>query len=179
VHAHDITGDGLPPDTFDLVHVRWMLFWLAPDARDAALRQIVTTMRPGGWLLAEEPDFLPMLSSPAVPEPLRSVNAAHVALIEKISGQVDPRYGSMLLRDLAEHGLDDLSSAGRTHVIRPGDPATGFNWLGLALRRVRQPLVDSGACSDAEFAQAVEQFEDPAATMLFPLTMAGWARRPA
>jgi trans-aconitate methyltransferase len=55
VLRHDITAEELP-NGFDLVHARWLVEWL-PDKR-GALARMAATLRPGGWLLVEEPDFV-------------------------------------------------------------------------------------------------------------------------
>jgi trans-aconitate methyltransferase len=52
---HDITAEDLPSG-FDLVHARWLVEWL-PD-KPLALRRMMSTLRPGGVLLIEEPDFV-------------------------------------------------------------------------------------------------------------------------
>src|SRR5262245_59306786 len=53
---HDILYDELPEGAFDLVHARAGLEHL--PARQAALRRLVTTLTPGGWLLVEDGDFV-------------------------------------------------------------------------------------------------------------------------
>ena len=53
---HDILNDELPEGSFDLVHARAVLEHL--PARQEALRQLVTTLTPGGWLLVEDADFV-------------------------------------------------------------------------------------------------------------------------
>jgi trans-aconitate methyltransferase len=52
VRRHDITRDALERDRFDLVHVRAVLEHL-PE-RDAILGHLVASLKPGGWLLAED-----------------------------------------------------------------------------------------------------------------------------
>jgi hypothetical protein len=52
----DAFASALPARSFDLVHAR---FVLAPLGRDAELAvQVETLVKPGGWILLEEPDGL-------------------------------------------------------------------------------------------------------------------------
>jgi trans-aconitate methyltransferase len=43
------------------VHARWLVEWL-PDKR-LALRRMASALRPGGFLLIEEPDFVTIYES--------------------------------------------------------------------------------------------------------------------
>ena len=54
VRTHDIVRDSLPEDAFDLVHARALLIHLVD--RGAALRHMVQALKPGGWLVVEEPE---------------------------------------------------------------------------------------------------------------------------
>jgi SAM-dependent methyltransferase len=50
----DLTTADLPAGAFDLVHARAVLAHLS--SREAVLEKLVACLRPGGWLLIEEPD---------------------------------------------------------------------------------------------------------------------------
>jgi SAM-dependent methyltransferase len=167
---HDIAADPLPAGEFDVAHVRWTLFWLSPEHRDAAVRRMISSLRPGGVLVAEEPDFVSLLESP-LPEPLRTVVVEHVRLVERVSRDVDVTYGRKLFPDLFAVGLSDITTVGRTHVIQPQVEATGASWLRFALERVREPMIVAGAVSNEEFGQAMDQFDEPATAISFPITM--------
>jgi len=56
IRVHDVLADDLPSAAFDLVHVRLLLAWL-PEPR-AALERVRRALKPGGWLVAEELDFV-------------------------------------------------------------------------------------------------------------------------
>jgi SAM-dependent methyltransferase len=55
VLRHDVTADGFPPGSFDLVHARAVLMHI--PARMATLQRMVSWLAPGGWLLVEDGDF--------------------------------------------------------------------------------------------------------------------------
>src|SRR5262249_40873093 len=55
IRRADIGTDELESGRFDLVHVRCVLMHV--QQRTRALAKIVRALKPGGWLLVEEPDF--------------------------------------------------------------------------------------------------------------------------
>src|SRR5436190_23796145 len=64
IRVHDVLGDELPEDEFDLVHLRLVLAWL-PDP-SAALRRLLSALKPSGLLVAEEMDFVSVAVDPRV-----------------------------------------------------------------------------------------------------------------
>ena len=176
VWQRDVTTDDLPGAAFDVVHARWILFWLSPAGRQAALDSMLTALRPGGVLLAEEPDFCTLLESP-LPEPLRTVIVEHVNLITVISNDVDVTYGRALFGDLKARARADITTAGRSHIIQSDRPETGGPWLRFAIERLQDQLIGTGAVSAEEYDQAIRQFDQPGTVIQFPLTMAVCAHR--
>src|SRR6266702_4930499 len=63
IQRHDIGTDPLPAQTFDVIHARLVLIHV--PAREVALEQMVTALKPGGWLIGE--DFDPPLIDPGYP----------------------------------------------------------------------------------------------------------------
>lgn len=175
VWQHDISSGQLPTAEFDVVHVRWTLFWLPPAGRRIAIEAMLRSLKPSGWLLAEEPDFLTLLHSP-LPEPLKTVIVEHVKLITAISGDVDPTYGRVLFGDLRASGAIDITTVGRTHIIQSERHETGGPWLRFALERLRDQLIGAGVVSSGEFDEAMRQFDLPGTALFFPVTMAVRAR---
>ncbi len=55
VRRHDVRADTFPERSFDLVHARAVLMHIADDPD--VLRRMGSWLRPGGWLVLEEPDF--------------------------------------------------------------------------------------------------------------------------
>lgn len=54
VRRCDFTRDDVEPASYDLVHSRLLLMHLSDPAE--VLRRMAAALRPGGWLVAEEPD---------------------------------------------------------------------------------------------------------------------------
>jgi len=175
VRRHDILSDALPAAHFDLVHVRWVLCWL-PAPREA-LARLARALRPGGWPVAEEPDFVTLFHASA-PETFRKVATATPRLAQTMSG-ADPEYGRRLCDDVRAQGLTDIQADGRMPMLRGGTPVSASEFLRLTIEKLREALVASRVVTVAEVEQALDLLRDPAFTTVFPLTVAAWGRRPA
>jgi SAM-dependent methyltransferase len=170
--AHDITAED-PPTGFDFVHARWLVEWL-PDKR-LALGRMVSALRPGGTLLIEEPDFVTIYGS-GDSIAVRHVFIAAMRHLESTC-PIECEYGRRAMGDLAAVGLEDVQAEGRCPVVRGGTPlATDF--LRLTVEKLREPVLASGDVTPAEFAQALADLQDPNVTVVAPLTVAAWGKRP-
>lgn len=174
VRAHDMCVDDPPGTGFDLVHVRWMLHW--PAERHAALRAMVGCLRPGGLLLAEEPDCASAFAGSTDPVVGRVVAAA-IGLLQELAGGMDAAYGRKLFADVRAEGMIDVGSAGRTHMLRGADADSGAAWLRYTVAKVGDRLPGRGEVTAAEVAHVLDRLDDPAFAMVAPTTMAVWGRR--
>jgi hypothetical protein len=50
--------------------------------------------------------------------------------------------------------------------------------LRLTIEKLREPILASGTVTGEEFAQAVAALQDPDTTVVAPMTVAAWGRRP-
>jgi SAM-dependent methyltransferase len=172
VLRHDITTEDLPTG-FDLIHARWLVEWL-PDKRQA-LRRMVAALRPGGVLLDEEPDFITIYET-AEPPALRRVMRVAMAHLEATC-PVDCEYGRRLLDDVSAVGLVDTAAEGRCPIVRGGTPPAA-HFLRLTLEKLKPALLDDHAVTVEEYADAVAALDDSARTIVMPMTVAAWGRRP-
>jgi SAM-dependent methyltransferase len=169
---HDISSEDLPTG-FDLVHARWLTEWL-PDKREA-LRRMAAALRPGGVLLDEEPDFVTIYEA-AEPPALRRVVREAMRHLETTC-PVDCQYGRRLLDDLIAIGLVDTAAEGRCPVVRGGSPPAS-HFLRLTLEKLKPAVLAEQTITVAEYDDAVAALEDPAGTIIMPMTVAAWGRRP-
>jgi SAM-dependent methyltransferase len=178
VRVHDVLEDDLPEREFDVVHVRMVLAWLTD--RRTALRRLVGTLKPGGWLVAEELDF-----ASAVPDPRMGADlcarfarivAAHHAVIADRHG-FEPVYGRRVAGELAAAGLTEVGCLGRASMWRGGEPG-GEIWR-LSLMQLREGIIASGLMEAAEADAAIELCADPRLSTLSPVMVTAWGRRPS
>jgi len=172
VLRHDITAED-PPTGFDLVHARWLVEWL-PDKR-LALRRMASALRPGGVLLIEEPDFVTIYGS-GDSLAIRRVFVAAMRHLESTC-PVDCEYGRRALGDLASVGLEDVQAQGRCPIVRGGTPLAR-DFLRLTVEKLREPVLAAGDVTTEEFGGALSDLQDPSVTVVAPMTVAAWGRRP-
>jgi SAM-dependent methyltransferase len=176
VRRHDIVADPLPAGEFDLVHARALLVHL--PGREQALDQMVAALRPGGWLLLEEPDYFSKVADPAnAPEAnklferVRSAEARWMA-----EAGIDQSYGRRLFGALVRRGLTDVAGEGRVPVARGGSELARF--YRLTAEQSRGRFLAAGV-TPQEFDAFLALHDDPNFDWLQGTIMAAWGRLPA
>ncbi|PYJ69303.1 MAG: hypothetical protein DME76_09415 [Verrucomicrobia bacterium] len=137
----DIVTGAIEPGTFDLVTARAVLHHVA-DA-EAAMRNLVASLRPGGALLLIEPDFLPV--SIAEPPKVRAFWDGWLAWSRKRG--IDYQIGRTLAPRLAALGLTQISGAAETAIYNGGSPWADY-WT-QTIRELRDDLISSGKFNNA------------------------------
>lgn len=174
VLRHDIVTDDLEKEAFDLVHARLVLEHI-PD-RDDVLPRLVAALRPGGWLLLEDYDWMRPSSGPhCIGGDL--LDRCHEAFAEVLfaAGYRDD-YGLALPAEMRAAGLVDVDAEGRVHLGTPGSPAS--DWWRLTLAKVCPALIDGGALTEAELENLFDLFDHEEFLFRLPTLMAVWGRRP-
>jgi SAM-dependent methyltransferase len=176
IRVHDVLVHDLPADTFDLVHLRFVLGWL-PAAR-TAIERVTPALKRGGWLVAEEMDFLTAAPDPGMDPAdgarLERIVAAHNAILAQRNA-FDPFYGRRLAGDFADAGLAECGSDGRTTMWRGGGPG-GRIWA-LTIAQLRDPMVEAGLIDAADVDAAFELFGDERMHTMSPMVVGAWGRR--
>ncbi len=174
VRRHDVTRDPPPAETFDLIHARLVLVHL-PD-RAAALRTLVASLRPGGWLLIEDADpALQPLSclDPTTPEEALA-NRIRTGFRTLLAARgVDLAYGRKLPRLLREAGLAGVEADAYFPVARaacaPLERAT------IAI--VRDQIVAGGIATEAEVDAHLQNVAAGRLDLSQPPMIAAWGQR--
>ena len=147
VRRHDVVRRRAAGETFDLVHARLVLARVAD--RHAALRHMVRTLRPGGWLVIEEidVDFQPC-ATPDASNPQQYLSNRIRAGLLAVLGQhgVDLELGRKVPRLLREAGLVDVAADGYFPLASPAAAALE----AAAIEHARHALVALRAASDEE-----------------------------
>jgi len=177
VRQQNIVTDAVEEAGFDLVHARAVLMHL-PE-RQRALDRLVAALKPGGWLLLEEGEYI----SHALPDP--RIDAAAGELLAKhkraldIGGAtsgIDFYYGRRLFGDLLARGIADIGSEGRLEMVRGG--STPAKFLQRTGQQTRQQPQASAHMSETERDAFLTLLDDPALLYLGPILMAVWGRKP-
>jgi SAM-dependent methyltransferase len=176
VRVHDVLEDDLPEGEFDLVHLRLLLAWLAEP--QAALQRLLRALKPGGWLVAEEMDFVSSVPDPRMDADSRAlferIHEAHDAVLGSQRG-FDVAYGRRVTGDLEDAGLTEVGCEGRATMWRGGQ-AGGEIWR-LSITQLRDSMLASGLVTPADVDDAIA-LSDGGLSCMSPLVMTAWGRRP-
>jgi SAM-dependent methyltransferase len=176
VRRCDITVDELEPASYDLVHSRFLLMHL-DDPADAVCR-LTRALRPGGWLVAEEPDN-DVAGSADPSHPLaqffdlcyrKRVEFASTATI------TDFRFGKVLHLYLEQAGLVDIGNEGVARVFHGGDPFSRM-WI-KTWERIDDAVIANSVLTEREIVEMRRAYEDSTFTYRAQLTQAVWGRKP-
>ena len=175
VWQHDILTDPLPDRAFDLVHCRALLCHL-PEP-DHALQRMAAGLRPGGWLLVEEADYVSCAAATTGHPYAAAFDRTVTGMMAHCSARelFDPYLGRRLAALVAAAGLTDPGGEGIVFV-RSG----GTGPAELFVRSVephRAELIDSGQVSAADLTGMVSALRDPQFSFLDAVSFAAWGRR--
>ena len=174
VLQHDIASDPLPERAFDLAHCRLVLVHL--PQRDLALTRMVSALKPGGVLLAEEFDTLSMQADSTinpVEDPLKTHSALFTLLHRK---GVDVRYGRVLPGRLRDSGLVNIHAEGRVFMWSGASPFADHHKANFD--QLRRDMIEAGLITAEEFERDRARLDDPQFFRLSPVMWAVWGRRP-
>lgn len=174
VRRHDILAEGLETAQYDLVHCRLLLANVGTVER--ALAHMVAALRPGGWLLVEEPGDT---RSPGVGESDPLV-AEFNALYEQFLGAMQQRTRAVdlvLYRRLpgllTEAGLEDIGG----EVTYPLVTGAGRAALRGTLEAVSGLLADTAFTRDGGLTRLAALAAEPSLLTPGGATVGLWGRR--
>jgi SAM-dependent methyltransferase len=155
VAVDDVFNSWLPERSFDLVHAR---FLLAPLGRhEEQLASYRRLLRPGGWLVVEEPQSRTWRFNPPAPACERLLDLALCTAAKRgRDGDIGGR-----LPGLVRRYCDPLSIRAHVLALPPGHLYRLFPmFLAAALR---EPIAEAIGAEqlDALFAQGEEELRDP------------------
>jgi len=175
VRQLDIREQGVEPGEYDLVHCRALLMHM-PDPK-ATLARMVSALRPGGVLLAEEGDF-GMYHYGGHPDAQALSEGARRALDAVTdAGVFNARFGRELPAMLPACGLELLGSTVETRVAEPGEPHYEFARVS-ALESVPGFLA-AGLMDGANVERLVSYFGQPGTIITGSSVVAAWGRKQA
>jgi SAM-dependent methyltransferase len=177
IRHHDILTDPLEEGTFDLVHERALLVHL-PE-RKLALERMVAAVRPGGWVVAEDPDhggaMIPALSRYVDPPEQAALWGRVLHGLEALFTRVgaDASFGSRLPGALAEAGLERVGAELHTPLLHGG----AGSFLRLTVQQLQAPLASTGRVTEPEIERFRGLLEQPSYGHLPFVMVTAWGRR--
>jgi SAM-dependent methyltransferase len=174
----DVRSAALEERHYDLAYCRTLLLHL-PDP-DAALAKLARSLRPGGWLLAEDSDMCVSLAADPDHPDAELFESAHRRIWSHIRAvkRFDTKLGRTLPARLRAQGLVDVGvEAGAGYQTGGGASAElQRRNFGVNLRSI---ILDSGVVSEAELERVLALYADPSFGYLSGLAVAAWGRHPS
>jgi SAM-dependent methyltransferase len=149
----DIVAGPVEPRDFDLVTARAVLHHVASS--EAAIANLVASVRPGGAILLIEPDFLPV--SIAEPSDVRVFWEGWLAWSRREG--IDYLIGRGLPATLATLGMENIEATAETALYNGGSPWAEY-WRRTVIE-LRGRLVASGELDDRSIDAFLGHCADP------------------
>ncbi|MFD0475391.1 class I SAM-dependent methyltransferase [Nonomuraea thailandensis] len=172
VVRHDVTRDTFPDGTFDLIHARALLVHL-PD-RDQVLKRAAQWLRPGGWLIVEDPDVFPVESSPNAL--FKQVALGGAQLLAATIG-TDLRWPRTMPAPLTTAGL--VNPGLHIAVGTVGDGAPDDALWRATFDQVRMAMTQHGLLAADDAARLDRLLDQPDFLDVCLAFVSSWAQRPA
>jgi hypothetical protein len=155
----------------DLLHERYVLIHNREDA--AIMKKIRSVVKPGGYVVLEEPDFTSARwLNPFVDPSCQRVNEAICRMFENAG--LDPGYGLGLPGKLAAFGLEIQRTNSLIHLC-PGQSPIAQVMAESALV-LRQEYVETAVATDEDIDQYVASARDPRLWAVYYSTVSVVAR---
>jgi SAM-dependent methyltransferase len=176
IRTLDLSVDPIPEGPFDLIHERLVLVHVAE--RRSVLPRLVSSLRPGGWLLAEDFDASVVTNAFVDPESPPDDSRNRIATgIQKILRQrgADPAFGHTLPTLFRENGLEQVGADGY-QVVDGGD--TMRSLFRVNVEQASEELIKQRVVEPHELSAFIDQLDAGAVHPSSPLLVSAWGRRP-
>jgi SAM-dependent methyltransferase len=174
VHA-DARATQMPENSFDLVHERLLLMNLASP--QDVVKEMVRIVRPGGWVLLENADWITWTCEP--PHPAWEQLCTALGASCRAAG-LDMYIGRRLPGLLQAAGLIDTGVAAHSYIWRTGDVL--HDLLPTFVRIQRQRILDQEVFSPEDLDHLLGELEEhlvkPETFVVHPLFFQAWGRKP-
>jgi len=176
LHA-DVTNPKLQHGTFDLVHARLVLLNYPPALAPGLLASMKALARPGALVAVQDVDASPMSCDPVHPA-WDKLWGTFMAVAGRAGS--DGRVGRRLPRLLREAGLEGVKYDAHAIFCGPDHP-----WRYLPIHfsdLTRARAIEAGLATaeelDAAKLELRAHLDDPQTTVLAPVLVQAWGRRP-
>ncbi len=170
----DIRTAQLSQQSFDVVHARYVLIHLADY--EVALTTMLDCLKPGEWLVLEEPDFSASRGIVGEEEDLASVHKVNQAIAKMYATlMMDYALGLKLPALLQRRGLQDL-------VVENDAPlCAGRSGMAMVMKmsaeQLREKYLDTGVVKQSDLERYCRFADDPSTWAIYYATIAVSGRK--
>jgi SAM-dependent methyltransferase len=147
----DVLEIELPAASFDVIHARLVLMHI-PERR-RALERMISWLRPGGCIVAEELDWM------AIQVDQDPGRRAIFQAYQDALPTIDFSCGRALVSELTEAGLRDTTADVRLDVVHGGTPRA--QWDQLSMLALVDQVIDAGTATAEQIDNHISELSDP------------------
>ena len=170
----DIRTAQLPQQSFDLVHARYLLIHI-PDY-ETALNRMLDCLKPGGWLVLEEPDFS---ASHGI-----TGSAEQLAAVQKVNHAIKVMYDRLGMDYALGQRVQALLQARGLHSMtmeNDGPLSAGGSGMATIMKmsavQLREKYVATGVVTDEDLDRYCRFAEDTQSSAVYYATIAVSGRK--
>jgi len=171
----DIATTPLPATTFHLIHARFVCIHSPHSPK--ILTRLVNALRPGGWLVLEEPDFSAArvaAGSKATGQSVERVNRAIMRMFENAG--LNPAFGLNLPARIQKLGLVQLAVDHEVPLTQGGSPLARI--MKASAKQLTPQYLATGVVSKTDINRYVRFADHPESWAIYHGTIAIRAQRP-
>ncbi|MFO0706775.1 MAG: methyltransferase domain-containing protein [Nitrospira sp.] len=175
IQEGDIRTVPVVPGAFDLIHARYVLIHLSDY--EVAFDRMLTALKPGGWIVLEEPDFSVSRGIEGTPAQLTAMDHINQAIHRMYESRgMDSSLGRRLLPLFQRHGLRDLSME-HGAPISPGRSGLAAV-MAMSAVQLRERYLATGLVSEDDLRLYGEMATDPKSRAVYYATVAVAGQKP-
>lgn len=160
--------------SFDLVHARYVLIHL-PDFQ-VALSRMIDLLKPGGWLVIEEPDFSAARAIIGEESVCQSVNRVNQAILQMFSNRsMDYALGVKLPAIFQRFSLQQLSVENYTPLSKGGSGVATV--MKMSTIQLAEKYIETGKATQQDIEQYCQFAEDPNTWAVYYATVGVTAKK--
>lgn len=175
VRNHDVARDPPPDELFDLVHARLVLVHV-PE-RERAFRNMISTLKPGGWLVIEDADpaLQPLSCIDAYGPEQELANRIRLGFRTLLSNRgADLSFGRKLPRMFRGIGMADIAAEAYFPIALPACTPLEI----ATIKMIRNDLLSNGIATDDEIEQHLGNVRTGALDLSQPPMISVRGRKP-
>jgi SAM-dependent methyltransferase len=170
----DIRTAQLPQQSFDLVHARYVLIHL-PDY-EVALTKMFASLKPGGWLILEEPDFSASRGITGDEQGLASFCKVNQAIEQMYAERkMDYALGLKLPALMQGRGLQDLTVENDAPLCAGGSGMAIV--MKMSTEQLREKYLATGVVGQSDLEGYCRFADDPNSWAIYYATIAVRGRK--
>jgi SAM-dependent methyltransferase len=175
VRQGDICDLALEPDTYDFIHLRYVLVHV--QQYEKAIANLIQALKPGGWILLEEPDFLTQT-------PVIVKGEDRFATIARVYDSILRMHEAMGINSaiarqmpgiLQDQGLQNVSTATDQPLAPGGSPMAQM--MKMSLAHIAEKLINTGIVSEQDIQILMQEQDNPHTWIMYYTTIATWATK--